>query len=89
MITQHGGGCGDGFGSGSGAGIEPMDERMLEFILSEITRSNLDQNPMIFVTIKYVIMEILDERLGTFCTEMSAIVGARILFRDICVCGAP
>ena len=45
---------------------------------------------MIFGTIKEGIIEILDEHLDTFRTEMVAMVGARSLtFREFRVCGAP
>ena len=72
VINTHTGGS--SFGSGSGAGTDPIDEQMWEFIQSEITRNILEQTPMIFGTVKEGIMEILEERLGEFHTEIMSIV---------------
>ena len=47
---------GRGYGSGLGAGTDSMDERMQEFISSEITCGILEQTLMIFGTIKESIM---------------------------------
>lgn len=70
---------GAGEGSGSGSGAEQFEERMRELISTEVTRSIIDQTPMIFVTVKEGILEILDERLGAFHTEIMALMGARTM----------
>ena len=45
---------------------------------------------MIFGTVKEGILEILDERLGAFRTEVMTIVGSRTLyFHEFCASGAP
>ena len=56
-----------------------LDDQMWEFISSEITRSILKQNPVIFGTVKEGIMEVLEERLGSFRSGMVAMMGARTL----------
>ena len=77
-------------GSGSGSGTEQLEERMREFVSAEITRGILDQTPVIFGTVKEGILEILDERLGAFRTELMAMLGAHTLtFREFRACGAP
>ena len=81
---------GGGFGSGSGAGIKPIDEQMQEFILSDITHSILEQTLVIFGTVKEGIIEILDKFLGTFHTEIRAIMGDSTLsFCLFHTCGDP
>ena len=77
VVTQ--GCCCPSEGSSSGYGVGPFDDHMQEFFLLEITRSILEQTPVIFGTIKEGIMEVLDERLGAFHTEMVAMVDARSL----------
>ena len=52
VVTLGGSGSGCGAGEGSGSGSGPLDERMLDFISSEITRSILEQTLLIFGTIK-------------------------------------
>ena len=82
MTTQEGGPV-FGSGSGSGVGIELISEQMWEFISSEITRGILEQTLVIFGSIKEGILEILDERFGTFPTEVMDITGAHTLsFRE-------
>ena len=67
-----------------------MDKQTRKFISSEITRNILDQTPVIFGTIKEGILEILDERLSAFRTEMAAMIESRTLtFREFIACGAP
>ena len=84
------GGSGAGEGSGSGSGAEQLEERMRELISAEVTRNILDHTPLIFGTVKEVILEILDERLGAYRTEMMALMGARTLtFRESRACRAP
>ena len=62
---------------------------MQEFISSEITYIILEQNHMIFGTVKEGILEILDERLSSFRSETMAFVGMRSLsFREFRACGA-
>ena len=45
-----------GSGSGSGFGEDPIDERLHDLITVEVTRCICDATPMIFGTIKEVIM---------------------------------
>ena len=52
------------FDSSSGADVEPIDERMRGFIMSEITCSIFDVTHVMFGTINEGIMEIVDELLG-------------------------
>ena len=81
---------GAGEGSGSGSGDERMDEQTREFLSSEITRIIIDQTPVIFGSIKEGILEMMDERLSTFRTEMAAMMWSRTLtFREFRACGAP
>ena len=49
---------------------------MREFISAEITRNILGQTPVIFGTIKEGILEVSNERLGAFRTEMMTMMGA-------------
>ena len=51
--------CGGGSGSSSGVGTELVNERMQEFISLEITHGILEQNPVIFSSIKEGIMEVM------------------------------
>ena len=63
---------------------------MREFISSDIIRNILEQTLMIFGTVKEDILEILDERLGTFCYEMMAMVGdLSLTFREFRASRAP
>ena len=48
-----------GFGSSSGVGIDQIDERMWEFISSEIIDGILEQTHVILGMIKEGIMEIM------------------------------
>ena len=48
MVTTRGG----GFDSGSGSGAEPIDERMQEFITSEVIHGIMEATSVIFGTIK-------------------------------------
>ena len=77
-------------GSGSGSATEQLEERMREFVSAEITHNILDQTPVIFGMIKEGILEILDERLAAFRTEMMAFLGARTFtFQEFRACEAP
>ena len=77
------GGSGAGEGSGLGSGAEQLEERMRELISAEVAHSMLDQTPVIFGTIKEGILELLDERLSAFRTEVAAMMGSRTLtFRE-------
>lgn len=69
MVTTLGG------GSGSSYGAESIDERMCEFIMSEITRGIIEANLVIFGTIKKGSMELLDERLGVFERDYNRTTG--------------
>ena len=63
---------------------------MRKFISAKITRSILDQTPVIFGTVKEEILEMLDERLGAFRIEMVGMIWVRTLtFREFSACGAP
>ena len=45
---------------------------------------------MIFDSVKKGILEVLEERLSSYCSEMMTIAGARSLtFRELRACGAP
>ena len=56
---------------------------MQDFISSEIARGILDQAPAIFGMIKEGTIDILDERLGAFHTEIVVMVRVRTLtFRE-------
>ena len=66
------GGSGAGEGSGSGLGAKQLGEQMREFISAEITRSILDQTPLICGTLKERILELLDSRLEAFRAEIAA-----------------
>ena len=62
-----------GEGSGSGSGSEPVDERLHEFIAFEITRGILDATPVIFGSIKEGIVELMEDRLRAFRSDMATI----------------
>lgn len=86
-ITGGGSSIGDRSGSGSGSGL--LDDQMREFIFSENTRGILEQTPVISGTIKEVIIQMLDDHLGTLHTEIVAMVGARsVTFREFHACEA-
>lgn len=93
MVTLHTrpvGIFGVGEGLGSGSGVWQLHDQMRVFISSEITHNIIDQTLLIFSTVKEGILEILDERLGAFRTEMEAMMAARMLtFREFRACGAP
>ena len=63
MSTQEGG---SGSGSGSGVGTESINERMWEFISSEITRDILEWTPVLFGLVKEGISVLLDGCLVAF-----------------------
>ena len=67
MVSTRGG----AFGSGSGDGDEPIDERLYEFITSEITHGIMEATTMIFGTINEGIMELLDERIRVLRGEIA------------------
>ena len=71
MITQHRGG-GSGSGSGSGSGAEPVDEGLRKFIASEITKGILESTPMILGSIKERIVEMMEDRLRAFRSDMAS-----------------
>ena len=64
-----------GEGSGSGYGVGQLDAQMRDLISSEIMHSIIDHTPMIFDTVNEGILEIFDERLCAFHTEMAAMMG--------------
>ena len=68
VITR---GYGSGSGSGSDVGTEIINERIHEFLMSEITRGILDSTPMMFGMMNEGIMEILDKHLGAFRTKIA------------------
>ena len=53
-------------------------------------RNILDQTPVIFGTLNEGILELLDERLSAFCTEVAVMMGSCMLtFREFRAFGAP
>lgn len=53
-------------------------------------RNILEHTPVIFGTVMEGILEVLDERLSSFRSDMTALVGARSLtFRACRACGTP
>ena len=82
---------GSGEGSGSGSGTEPIEERLREFITSEITRGILESTPIIFGSIKEGIVEMMEDRLRAFRSDLaSSQSGSRTLsFKDFRSSGAP
>ena len=78
-------------GSGSGSGSEPVDEGLREFIASEITRGILESTPILFGSIKEGIMELMEDRLQAFRSDLaSSQSGSRTLyFKDFRGNGAP
>ena len=85
MITRG------GSGSGSSSGTEPINERICELILVEVTCGILDATSMLFGTIKEGIMELMDERLRKFRVEIATgQIGARApSFGEFKAYGAP
>lgn len=61
-----------GEGSGSGSGSEPVDEGLREFIASEITRGILESTPIIFGSIKEGILELMEDCLQAFRSDMAS-----------------
>ena len=80
-----------GEGSGSGSGSEPVDERLREFIASEITRRILDATPVIFGSIKEGIVELMEDRLRAFRSDMATSQSGShtLFFKDFRGSGAP
>ena len=94
VVTRFGaGGSRSGSGSGAGSGdiIDIIDERLRELVAAEVTRGILDVTLVIFGTAKEGIMEIMEQRLGSFRVEMTmGQIGARTpSFRESKACGAP
>lgn len=76
MRRHEAGGLGFGFGTSS----ESIDDGMQEFISSEITRGIIDANSMIFGSIKEGIMELMEDRLKAFKSDMAtSLSGAHTL----------
>lgn len=69
MVTSNRGG---GSGSGLGSGDEPIDERIHEFVIIEITHDILEATPVMFGSIKEGIMELLDKYIGAFRANIAA-----------------
>ena len=61
-----------GEGSGSGLGSKPIHERLREFIASEITRGILESTPIIFGSLKEGIVELMEDRLRAFRSDMES-----------------
>ena len=61
-----------GEGSSSGLVSEPLDERLREFIASEITRGILESTPIIFGSIKEGIVELMEDRLRVLRSDMAS-----------------
>ena len=80
-----------GEGSGSGSGSEPVDERLHEFIASEITRGILDATPVIFGSIKEGIVKLMEDHLRAFRSDMATTQSGShtLYFKDFRGRGAP
>ena len=80
-----------GEGSGLGLSSEPVDERLREFIASEITRGILDATPVIFGSIKEGIVELMEDRLKAFRNDMATSQSGShtLFFKDFRGSGAP
>ena len=63
---------GSGEGSGSGSCSVPVDEGLCKFIALEITRGILESTPIIFGSIKEGIIELMEDRLRAFRSDMAA-----------------
>ena len=87
MTTQGGSGSGSGLGSCA----EPIDEGLYELIAAELTHGILDATSMIFGTVKEGIMEIMEEQVRSFRSEIAAgQIGTQTpSFREFKVCGVP
>ena len=73
VVKRHGaGGSGSESGSGSGAGSNPVDDGLREFIASEIARGILEATPVIFGSIKEGIIEMMEEHLRAFKSDMAS-----------------
>ena len=93
-ITRHGAGgsaCISGSGSGSGVGSEQVDDGLREFIAFEITRGMLDSNPFIFGSIKEGIVELMEDHLWLFRSDLvsSQSSTCTLSFKDFRGSGAP
>ena len=55
-----------------GSGSEQVDEGLREFIASEITRGILESTPIIFRSIKERILELMEDRLRAFRSDMAS-----------------
>lgn len=73
-IMRHGAGfgLGSGLGLGVGAGSEQVDDELCEFITSEITRGILEATPVIFGSIKEGIIELMEDCLRTFRSDLAS-----------------
>ena len=73
-----GSGSGSGVGSGSGNTTNGIDGRLRELIAAEVTKGILDATSVNFGAVKDGMMEIMEEKLRAFRTEVYAgQVGAR------------
>lgn len=75
MITRHEAGesgSRSGSGSGSGSGVGRVDEGLHEFIASKITIGILKSTLVIFWSIKEGIMELMEDRLKAFRSDMAS-----------------
>ena len=71
-------GGGLGFSLGPGAGVELIDERMQDSILSDITRGIFEQTLVIFGMIKEGLMEIMQECLFTYRIGIMVLLDERL-----------
>ena len=80
-----------GEGTGSGSSSELVNERLRDFITSEIIRGILQSTLIIFGSIKEGIVELMEDRLRAFRSDMaSGQSGSRMLsFKDFRGSGAP
>lgn len=81
-MIARGSGSGSRSGSGSGSVVKPIDERMRDVITAEVSHDILNATMVISGTVKEDIMEIMDERLRSFQSEIiGGQVGAPEFFR--------
>ena len=73
IVVTHPRAGGLGSGSGSGTGSEPVDDGLHEFNASEITRDILEATLVIFGSIKEGIIELMEDCLRAFRSDMTPV----------------
>ena len=71
VMSTRGGVFGSGSGSGSSSDTELIEERIHEFVWSEVTHDILGATPVMLCTIKEGIMETIDKCLGALWFEIT------------------